>query len=219
MNAARFAACLALLSAPALAQEGGQGWSVLSGQALGTGANVFQAQAGYPGLSVGYLYGLNPNIDLGASFTLNYGLEGDVQASVVGIKPQGVARFALFDNGQYNVGLRAALGPLFYFPSNASSLNGFSLPVSLAVGIPVGSAIMLNAGVDVPFFVVFGPGGGPVLPILLGGGGEYFLDRHLSINFNTRMGPGLSPAPAISGNGSVASFFTFEIYLGVAYRL
>ena len=77
---------------------------------------------------------------------------------------------------------------------------------------------MLNAGLDLPFFVLFGPGGGPVLPILVGGGGEYFIDRHLSVSFNTRMGPGLTPATSISGNGSVSSFFTFQALLGVAYR-
>jgi hypothetical protein len=224
MNVARWTGGLALLSATAFAQgtpavEGGQGWSLLSGQTVGAGANLFEGQAGFPGLSAGFLHGINSNIDLGVSFTFNYGLEGDVQALVSGIKPEGVARFALFDNGRYNLGLRAGLGPFFYFPSNGPSLNGFSIPVSLVLGIPVGSAIMLNAGVDLPFFVVFGPGGGPVLPILLGGGGEYFLDSHLSVSFNTRMGPALTPVSSISGNGSAASYFTFEALLGVAYRL
>ena len=121
MNAARFAACLALLSAPALAQEGGQGWSVLSGQALGTGANVFQAQAGYPGLSVGYLYGLNPNIDLGASFTLNYGLEGDVQASVVG-------------NSLHSESASASADPFIFVDPAFSNASLYSIVVSPGVG-------------------------------------------------------------------------------------
>jgi opacity protein-like surface antigen len=200
---------------------GAQGWSVLSGQTVGAGATVVDTQFGYPGISFGLLHGVNEGLDLGAAVDLNYSLEGSAQSLAPGFKLQGLLRVCFVDTPQLNFGLQFAPGPFFAFfhggrygsveLSNPDTFAGFSLPVSLVVGIPIGSAMMLNAGIDVPFFLYFGPGAGAVVPILAGAGLEYFVSQHLSLSFNTRVGPTLAPYNY--------AYVSFEGLLGVAYRL
>ena len=79
------------------------------------------------------------------------------------------------------------------------------------------SALMLNVGMDIPFYVVFGSGGGVVVPVLLGGGLEYFLDRNLAVNFNVRMGPSVGSYSGFFEDRTRARF-TLEALLGIAYK-
>ncbi|PTL78481.1 hypothetical protein [Vitiosangium sp. GDMCC 1.1324] len=211
-----------LVSGAAMAQgEGvsygrGQGWSVLSGQTVGQGSTVLEGQVGWPGLSLGVLHGATSRFDIGGKFTFNYGREGIVTAVVPGLKLQAWVRVMLLENSKLNLGLSFAPGPLFYFYDNFTDV-GLALPISLTVGIPVGSALMLNAGLDIPFYVIFGSGGGPVFPLLLGGGAEYFIDRNLAVTFNLRMGPTIGAYGDFRGRGSAR--FTLEALFGVAYKL
>ena len=75
---------------------------------------------------------------------------------------------------------------------------------------------VLNLGVDVPFHVYFGTGGGPVFPLLVGGGLEYFIDRNLQVNFNVRMGPSIYPNAGRRGRSD--AYFTLEALMGVGWR-
>ena len=94
---------------------------------------------------------------------------------------------------------------------------GLALPVGLTLGLPVGSALMLNVGVDVPFYVLFGGGGGPVFPLLVGGGLEYFVDRNLAVTFNVRMGPSIGAYGYVVRRHDAR--FTLDATIGIAYRL
>lgn len=211
-----------LVSGAAMAQgEGGaygrgQGWSVLSGQTVGQGSTVLEGQVGWPGLSLGVLHGATSRFDVGGKFTFNYGREGIVTSVVPGLKLQAWVRLMLLENSKLNLGLSFAPGPLFYFYETFTDV-GLALPISLTVGIPVGSALMLNAGLDIPFYVIFGSGGGPVFPLLVGGGLEYFIDRSLAVTFNLRMGPTIGAYGDFRGRGSAR--FTLEALFGIAYKL
>jgi hypothetical protein len=210
---------LLLVSGPALAQEGsgrGQGWSVLAGQTVGQGSNVLVGQIGWPGLSLGLLHGATPRFDLGAKLNLNYGREGIVTSVVPGFKLQAWMRLALVQTSQVNIALTFAPGPLFYFYDGYTDV-GLALPLGLTLGLPVGSALMLNVGVDVPFYVLFGSGGGPVFPLLVGGGLEYFVDRNLAVTFNVRMGPSIGAYGYYVRRNDAR--FTLDATIGVAYRL
>jgi hypothetical protein len=122
-----------------------------------------------------------------------------------------------------------APGPFIYFHSNTTSTVGLELPMKLAMGIPVGSAVMLNVGVEAPLYVLFGNGGGLVFPVLVGAGAEYYLDRNLAITFNARMGPSVLASSVsyfdtrfgtlIIRSGGPTAELTLETTLGVAYRL
>lgn len=197
----------------------GQGWSLYSGQTVGNDANVIAAQLGWPGLSAEYLHGATSRFDIGAKLTpINYGFEGIVTRVIPGIKVQAVARLGLVEQSRFNLGLEFAPGPLFYFPAGrASTIVGLDLPLRLAAGIPIGSAIMINAGIDMPMFVVFGGGGGVTLPILFGGGAEYYLDRKLAVSFNLKMGPAIYTSNLDTLRFGSADF-DLEALVGVAYR-
>ena len=205
-------AVLAVATA-ATAQEsrGGQGWSVLSGQTVGASQTAVVGRVGWPGLSVSLLQGVQPNLDIGARLGFNYGFEGIVTSVTPGIKVQGVLRVCLLDTARYNFGIEFAPGPLFYFFPDTQV--GLSLPVSLAFGIPAGSAVMLNLGLDFPLFVMFGTYGRVVLPVLVGAGAEYTIDQRLSVNFGVRMGPG------INASGPRNTPFVLHALVGVALKL
>lgn len=210
-----------LLSTSASAQgEGaysgrGQGWSLLAGDTVGAGQNVFSAQLGWPGISLGLLHGGTSRFDIGGKFTFNYGQEGLVEVVEPGIKLQAWVRLMLARTSQASLALTFQPGPFFYFHGGYTDV-GLALPVSLVAGIPVGSAIMLNLGLDVPFHVYFGSGGGPVFPILVGGGLEYFIDRNLAVNFNVRMGPSIFPETRFWRRAY--ALFTLEALMGVGWR-
>jgi hypothetical protein len=193
----------------------GQGWSVLSGQTMGQGGTALVGQIGWPGVSLGLLHGASSRFDIGGKFSFNYGREGIVTSVVPGLKLQAWVRLMLLESSRVNVGLSFAPGPFFYFYETRTDV-GLALPVSLTVGIPVGSAIMLNGGMDIPFYVIFGSGGGPVFPILVGGGLEYFVDRNLGFHFNVRMGPSIFPYDDFRYRSR--ALFTMEALFGLAYR-
>jgi hypothetical protein len=194
--------------------RGGQGWSLHSGQTVGAGATVGGAQIGWPGLSATLLHGATSEFDVGVRLTpLNYGFEGRVQDTHVGIKLQGVARLQFLERDRFNLGAEFAPGPLFYFPRAARTVIGLALPLRVAAGLRVGSAILLNFGMDMPMFVVFGGGArsGFYLPILFGGGAEYFIDRKLSVNFNMKFGPSIHTR-------FNETAFAMDVLVGVGYR-
>lgn len=217
-----FVLCCVLASSAALAQEEGvsygrgQGWSVLAGDTVGAGSNVFVGQIGWPGLTLGLLHGATNKLDIGGKFSFNYGQEGLVEVVEPGIKFQAWVRLMLAQTSQASVAVTFQPGPLFYFHDGSTDV-GLALPVAVVVGIPVGSALMLNAGVDIPFHVYFGAGGGPVFPLLVGGGLEYFVDRSLSVNFNVRMGPSIFPDSDRRGRSDAR--FTLEALFGIGWKL
>ena len=201
-------ACLLTLPGAALAR--GQGWSVLSADSLGRNNTAFSGQIGWPGLTLGVLHGASEQFDIGGKFNFNWGREGWVRDTTAGIKLQAWMRYTLARSGNVSFAVTFQPGPLFYFHDDDTDV-GLALPVGFVVGIPASSALMLNVGLDIPFHVYFGENIGPVIPVLVGGGMEYFIDNRLAATFNLRMGPSLIP-------DFDDSEFTLEALFGIAYR-
>jgi hypothetical protein len=196
-----------LLFVPGLALAQGQGWSVLAPDTVGTGRNVFYGQAGFPGLSFNILHGMSDKVDIGGRFAFNYAQEGVVDAIDPGLKLQLLTRLELAKS-KVSVGVEFEPGVAFYFHGTRNTWIGMLMPVNLVVGIPASSALVLNAGIDLPLQVYFGKS--VVIPILFGGGLEYFIDQRLNVNFNLKMGPSIFT----EGGGAL---FTLESQIGVAY--
>lgn len=189
----------------------GQGWSVLSGQTVGDGQNAFTAEAGFPGIDIGYLHGITNRIDLGLKFTFNYSYEGLTNLFVPGTKLQANARFSLLDNGRLNLAVTFQPGVFTYFFQTSTNV-GVAIPVGVVVGFPVTDAMTVHAGMDLPMFVTFGTGSSLTVPILFGGGLEYFLDRSMAVTLDIKMGP------AVNTNTNRAQL-DFQSLLGVALKL
>ena len=225
-----FAPCQALAA-------GGQDWSVVTGQTLGSGATSIHVQAAWPGISFSILHGASPGFDLGGIVTYNYNYEGDVRASFPGIKVQGYFKGTLAKSSKYSLGLWFAPGMLAYFLGQnfctpivvqtftpdvtvggvvnactgvGGTQYGVTLPTGLVFGVTVSDKVKIALNLDVPFFVTFGDYGTPTIPILFGGGVEYFLDRSTAVTFTLRTGPMIFT--------KYGTDFTFQALLGIAYR-
>ena len=216
---------------------GGQGWSVLTGQTIGGGATSVHLQAAWPGVSVSVLHGSSPGFDFGGIFTFNYNYEGDVRASFPGIKVQGYLKGTLLKSGRYNLGLWFAPGMLAYFLGQnfctpivmttygvgvtvfgvtnvctgaGGTQFGVTLPTGLVFGVSAGDHFNIALNLDLPLFATFGDYGTFTVPILFGGGVEYFLDRSTAVTFSLRTGPMIFT--------KYGTDFTFQALLGVAYK-
>src|SRR5262249_51535536 len=87
---------------------------------------------------------------------------------------------------------------------------GVTLPTGLVFGVTVSDKVKIALNLDVPFFVTFGDYGTPTIPILFGGGVEYFLDRSTALTFTLRTWPMIFR--------KYGTDCTFEALLGVGYR-
>ncbi|XXF76573.1 hypothetical protein P2318_26460 [Myxococcaceae bacterium GXIMD 01537] len=199
--------CLMLL--PGLASAQGQGWSVLSSQTVGTNNNVFYGQVGFPGLSFNILHGNSDTVDLGGRFAFNYSQEGMVDIIDPGLKLQGLVRVQLAKGGKVGLGLEFEPGVNFYFHGGGNTDIGLMLPINFVVGIPVSSSLVANARLDMPLQIYFGET--VIIPVLFGGGLEYYLDSNLNLNFALKMGPSIATE---GGN----ALFTMASQFGVAYK-
>ena len=234
----RFAVLAVLAFAPFHAvAAGGQGWSVVTGETVGGGATSLHVQAAWPGISLSVIHGSSPGFDLGGIFTYNYNYEGDVRASFPGIKVQGYFKATLVKSPRYNLGLWFAPGMLAYFLGQdfcrpiitgthtvdgsfyslanictgvGGTQYGVTLPAGLVFGVNASDKVHLALNLDVPFFVTFGDYGTPTIPILFGGGVEYFVERSTALTFTVRTGPMIFTK---SGTD-----FTFQALLGIAYN-
>jgi hypothetical protein len=210
-------ATYAALGSPtsAAAQVRGQGWSVVTGRTVGMNDNILHVQAGWPGVSATLLHGMSPKVDLGGIVTFNYGFEGDVNVQTrPGLKFQGLIRANFADSHKFNVGINFAPGPLFYFfPS--TTVAGIAIPVGLAFGIRATSDMNVGLALEMPMFVLFSSSvrnGQLVLPLLGGGGIEYFIGRNLALTFSLRLGPMIYTSDGVAD-------FDFQGLMGLAFKL
>ena len=133
----------------------------------------------------------------------------------------------LNDSGKFNLGLTFAPGPLLYF-GHSTTLFGFILPAAIVFGIPVSPVANISLGADIPFWFYVNQGGGAVIPILFGGGVEYFIDRNMAITFRARMGPEIFTAGGrtvctvfgcFDVSGGSHTDFALEALIGLVVRL
>lgn len=192
------------------ASSAGQTWSAVGARTVEPQANLIEVAAGFPGLSVSYLRGVAPGLNLGARVSFTYGVEGLVRDVIPGVKVQGLVKVRFIDSERVSFGLTFEPGPLFVTPYASQTRAGFALPIGLRLGVAASSAFGLALLVEVPLWIEFGPSGGFNVPILSGIGLEYFVTSKVALFFRTRMGPTIRPWRLAE--------FTFDAALGVALK-
>lgn len=211
--------CLAVAGPLAHAQEGpkvhGQGWSFFSSQTVGANGMVLGAEAGFPGLTLTAIRGLQDRFDSGGRLSVVYAYQNMVRFIYPGLKAEIFGRLHLVDTDRFGLAFTAGVGFLATFNTPFDTVVGIDMPLGLVLGIPVSSAIIASIGVDMPLFVTFGTSGGLTVPILAGVGLEYFIDKSLMVTFNTRMGPALN----VTGLRYGGTEFAFQAQVGIALKL
>jgi len=210
MRTAAFAACAAaLVTSAAHAQEKIPRASLIGGETVDAGQDVFGAEIGWPSVSLGYTHGLTPYTDAGVRFDLLYSVEGTTDA-------------------RFGLGLRAPLRAIAIRGSVASLLVHFDpgvavypnpearwsalLPIGGAIGFQLSDDFRMAIGMHLPIAFVVTPSASFDIGTQFGLGFEYLADPHLLVGLNTRFGPLFST----SGSGSEFSFLT---QLLLAYRM
>jgi hypothetical protein len=200
----------ATVSTTAPREESGQAWSVLGPKTLAPGDNALEASAGYPAISGSYLRGVASGINAGVRLSFVYGVEGMFRESAPGFKAQGLLKVRFLDSGRVSLGMTFEPGLLYHSSFLQGARVGLTLPVGFRLGIAASSAIAIAVLVDFPMWVEFGTFGGFNLPILTGGGVEYFLTSQLAVFARARIGPTIRTARPAE--------VTFDAAVGVGYR-
>ena len=191
-------------------EEGGQAWSALGPKTLAPGDNALEAFAGYPSISAGYLRGVSSGLNVGGRVGFVYGVEGMFRESGPGFKAQGLLKLRFLDSGRVSLGMTFEPGLLYHSSYLQGARVGLTFPVGFRLGIAASSAIAIAVLVDFPMWAEFGQFGGFNLPILTGGGVEYFLTSQFAAFARARIGPTIRtnrPAEV-----------TFESSVGIGYR-
>lgn len=191
-------------------EAAGQTWSVVGPKTVAPGANVLEGSAGYPAISAGYLRGVSSGINLGARVGFVYGVEGMFRDAAPGVRVQGVFKLRLLDWGKVSLGLTFDPGVLSYSSFLQGARVGLTFPVGFRLGLAASSALSVAVLVEFPMWVEFGTFGGFNLPVLTGGGVEYFITSQLAAFFRARIGPTIR-------TGRPAEV-TFDAALGIGYR-
>ena len=224
MRSARFglltASGLLLASASALAQVSSQfpgstpdrDWTATAARTVGAGANVIQAEGGWPGISVGLLHGYDDRTDIGARVAFNYSFYGTTNtATGVDLTIPIRRRLTLSDTHGFDIGVHAAPGIALY--GNNGTLFGVELPVGIVAGYRIDPRTTFTLGADMPVLLSFTNPFGLLFGPLIGVGGEYKLQDNLAATLQFRVGPEFY----IEHNPS--THFAFQTLIGVAYAL
>ena len=187
-------------------------WSATQGRTVGTGRNVVTGEAGWPGLAVQWLHGLDPRTDVGLRFGFNYGFE-NTTASLVGVDLQVPVRRYLMRSGKFDIEAHAAPGFTFY-GNHGEMLFGVGGPVGLVAAYQMDSRLTVSAGGDVPLLLSITHPFGFLFGPLVGAGAEYRIDKDLAVTGKVRIGPEF----AFDSSGG-SSDFAFQTLVGVAYAL
>ncbi|MFZ5445030.1 MAG: hypothetical protein ACOZQL_33880 [Myxococcota bacterium] len=207
---------VALAAALAFAQDevkpidAGQTWSAIGARTLVPGSNLLEGAVGYPGLSVGFLRGVLPGLNVGGRAAFVYGVEGVLREWGPGFKAQALLKYRFLDVERVSLGVVFEPGVSVYGSYLQGTRTALVLPVGLRLGIAASSALTVAIHLDFPMWIELGQFGGFNFPILSGGGAEYFITSQLAVFARARIGPTLRTLRQAE--------VTFDASLGVAWR-
>lgn len=213
LAAAALSLCAAF-AARAQAPAAGTEWSATAARTVPRDQTVLQVEAGWPGIDLAFLHGLDSRSDIGLRLGFLYGFEG-TSNSVAGLHVQVPYRrliaagdFASFafhiDPGFTLYGDNAARG---------GSTVGVGGPLGIIAAFQMDPRLTLDLAVDFPILFSFTHPAGVFFGPEPGAGFEYLIDNTLAVTFRSRFGPLFSVA-----NGYTTNQFAFTTLLGLAYN-
>ncbi|MFN0064201.1 MAG: hypothetical protein ACKVPX_16970 [Myxococcaceae bacterium] len=205
---------LAQDEAPSGGRRGGApSWSAASAKTLGSGTTALYFQAGYPGISAAILAGQSAKFDLGGRFSFLYGAEY-ITNIAPGLRLQGILRFLLGQNGRMRAGLEFEPGLYTYFNRFGGATFGIFLPLKFTIAFFVIPELAVHAGIDLPLAFNVISSFFAAIPILMGGGMEYFATPNVSLTLRLRFGPSI-----IATQPGAFVTLGLDALFGVALRL
>ena len=195
--------------ADVVSSTGSHRWSVQSAETVGPGASVGVFQAGFPGVDLMLIHGLDQTTDVNAHVGLNYAFEGLTTNSRFEFTAQVGIRKELLTFGG-NVKMSGRFDPGIIIAASPGQF-GLKIPLGLELGIPLSSVMIINASFDLPLYFTFGDFNAFYIPLLFGGGVEYLIQPNLAITGKVKVGPTF----VTNGGGTN---FTLYVLAGVAYK-
>jgi len=195
--------------ADVVSSTGSHRWSVQSAETVGPGANVGVFQAGFPGVDLMLIHGLDQTTDVNAHVGLNYAFEGLTTNSRFEFTAQVGIRKELLTFGG-NVKMSGRFDPGIIIAASPGQF-GLKIPLGLELGIPLSSVMIINASFDLPLYFTFGDFNAFYIPLLFGGGVEYLIQPNLAITGKGKVGRTF----VTNGGGTN---FTLYVLAGVAYK-
>jgi hypothetical protein len=189
------AAAAILAFAPPASAAGGKEWGLHSGDTLGEKHLLPYIEAGWPGVTLGALYGLSDRLDIGGRFAFTYAPLYNPGFIVPGMELNAVIRFGILKQDKISLLIRGEPG--IKFASFSGPAFGIHLPVGAEFGYHITPEATFQAGVDIPIYlnltggVIFA-----IIPPMAGPGFEYRIGDSMTVGINTRVG-------AVAGAGGV----------------
>ena len=183
--------------APPLVQAGNalptEPWSVGGAVTDAPGHDVLSAEAGFPGITLGYTHGMSDTADWGVKLDLLYGIL-DTTETQFGLGVRIPLRKMLARTEMFSVVVHADPG-LFTYASSSSreSLFGLWCPVGAALGFQPVETLRVSFAVDLPLAVQMLHSADLFLGPQVGFTAETFLNQNVSVGIDLKFGPMFVP--------------------------
>jgi hypothetical protein len=197
-------------SAPAASGEWG---GLFNGRTLGSGGGAVVAEAGWPGITGGVLFGVIDKVDVGAKVGGLWAgptiYETHNFTSYFGLDLRGVARFGIVQGD--TVSVLARVEPGFRFAAlDPQVMWGIEVVLGADVGIKVDDNGSVYAGLEIPLTFITNPISATMIPILPGVGYEYHLNDFIGVGGRFNAGPSIDVANSpITGTTQTQVDFAF----------
>lgn len=195
-------------------------WSLLGGTTVAARNDILYGELGWPDATFGWAHGVTDRFDIGARFSLIYGVES-TRWTDFGVGLRFPLRFQLTRRAA-KVSALFHMDPGLKLYATRPVEFGVQFPVGVNVGVHVTHEATVAFGLDVPVSLFVTPGVAFVLAPMFGPGFEYHFDRRIGLTLNTRFGAALFGADRYSyfvpGYRSHAEF-AFLTQVGVVYHL
>lgn len=192
----------------------GSDWSATAARTVPRDQTALQVEAGWPGIDLAFLRGLDSRSDIGLRVGFLYGFEG-TSNSVAGLHVQVPYRRMIATGDFASFAFHIDPGFTLYGDNTArgGSTVGVGGPLGIIAGFQVDPRLTLDLAVDFPVLLSFTHPAGVFFGPEPGAGAEYLIDQNLAVTFRSRFGPLFSVA-----NGYSTNQFAFTALLGLAYN-